>query len=211
MKIILALLILVSTVTASPTEVSLIREGDLVFQTSLSDLSPAIQLATHSPMSHVGIVLKHNDTLKVFEAGSAVRFTDIERFLNRGVGQRFVVKRLRNAAVLTDSALARMRAVAQELTGKSYDFQFKWSDSQLYCSELVYKVYERGIGKTIGTQQPLKTFDLSHPLVAVKVKELLGPNPDMEEVCISPVSMFNDTSLIEVLRRWDTTSVSSNK
>src|SRR5437016_1986874 len=37
-----------------------IRTGDIIFQTSLSSQSKAIQLATHSEYSHCGIIFKEN-------------------------------------------------------------------------------------------------------------------------------------------------------
>ena len=36
----------------------IIKEGDIIFQTSTSSQSKAIQLATHSKYSHVGIIFK---------------------------------------------------------------------------------------------------------------------------------------------------------
>lgn len=34
------------------------EEGDIIFQTSMSSQSQAIQLATHSPYSHMGVLFK---------------------------------------------------------------------------------------------------------------------------------------------------------
>ena len=50
-----------------------IQNGDLIFQTSLSGQSKAIQLATNSKYSHCGIIFIDNDEYYVFEAIQPVR------------------------------------------------------------------------------------------------------------------------------------------
>jgi len=74
-----------------------VRDGDLIFQTSRSSQSVAIQRATASPYSHMGLVLFRDGKPYVFEAVATVRFTPLDRWIARGAGQHFAVKRLRNA------------------------------------------------------------------------------------------------------------------
>jgi len=50
------------------TEKTGIQNGDLIFQTSLSGQSRAIQLATESKYSHCGIIYKEGSEFYVFEA-----------------------------------------------------------------------------------------------------------------------------------------------
>src|SRR4029450_4899746 len=52
-----------------------LRPGDIVFQTSRSTQSQAVQLATHSRYSHMGLVLHHSGELEVLEAAGQVKFT----------------------------------------------------------------------------------------------------------------------------------------
>ena len=52
-----------------------IREGDLIFQTSLSGQSRAIQLATHSQYSHCGIIHLKGTDYFVYEAVEPVKWT----------------------------------------------------------------------------------------------------------------------------------------
>ena len=61
------------------------REGDIVFQTSGSGQSLAIQLATHSPYSHCGILIEKNGQLLVFEAVQPVKFTPIDQWIKRAI------------------------------------------------------------------------------------------------------------------------------
>ena len=52
-----------------------LRDGDLIFHTSLSVQSRAIQLATHSPYSRCGIAYKKGKNWQVFKAVQPVKLT----------------------------------------------------------------------------------------------------------------------------------------
>ncbi len=175
--------------------------GDLIFHTSTSSQSAAIQLATKSEYSHMGIVYVRDGRPVVFEAVQPVKATPLDEWIARGEDGHYVVKRLSNAAsVLTPDALARMQEIGEGFTGKRYDQYFEWSDERIYCSELVWKVYERGLGVEIGKLQVLGDFDLSSPTVRQKLKERWGSNPPLEEEVISPAAMFESELLVEVYR-----------
>ena len=74
-----------------------LKDGDLIFQTSRSSQSKAIQLATNSKYSHCGIVFKEGDSFYVFEAVQPVKRTPLAEWIARGEKGEFVVKRLKNA------------------------------------------------------------------------------------------------------------------
>ena len=179
-----------------------LRDGDLIFHTSQSAQSWAIQLATHSPYSHCGIVYKEAGNWQVFEAVQPVKRTPLADWVARGQGGHFVTKRLRDAkAVLTPAALSCLKAAGQPLLGHNYDQYFGWSDDRIYCSELIWKVYERGLGRRLGHLQQLRDFDLSQPAVQVKLRERYGNKLPLNETVISPVSIFNSPELVTVLSR----------
>ncbi|UOQ67413.1 YiiX/YebB-like N1pC/P60 family cysteine hydrolase [Hymenobacter volaticus] len=62
---------------------SKLHDGDLIFQTSTSAQSQAIQLATHSPYSHCGILFKRNGAWRVFEAVQPVSETSLQAWTAR--------------------------------------------------------------------------------------------------------------------------------
>jgi hypothetical protein len=180
--------------TAQGTPV--VREGDIVFQTSRSSQSEAIQKATHSPYSHMGLILYQNGKPYVFEASRTVKYTALDDWVRRGAGARIVVKRLRQApALLTPAGLRKLHQEAERLEGRPYDPTFEWSDSRLYCSELVWKVYERALGVRVGELQRLREFDLSNPVVHEKLRERYGSDVPLDELVISPSAMFEWTGL----------------
>jgi hypothetical protein len=71
------------------------RDGDIIFQTSRSSQSVAIQRATHSPYSHMGIVFFRHGQPYVLEASATVRYTPLDKWIAHGFDGRSVVKRLR--------------------------------------------------------------------------------------------------------------------
>jgi hypothetical protein len=84
------------------------------------------------------------------------------------------------------------------IMGRDYDIYFEWSDDRIYCSELVWKIYKSAAGIEIGSLQKLKDFDLSHPLVQEKIKERFGGHPPLDEIVISPASIFDSDLLFTV-------------
>jgi len=176
-----------------------LRDGDLIFQTSLSAQSKAIQLATHSEYSHCGIIFKQQENYIVLEAVEPVKQTPLDKWIARGKGGHFVIRRLKNAGqVLTPSALQNMKQISEGFVGKSYDLYFSWSDDKIYCSELIWKIYQRATGLEIGKLQKLGDFDLSDERVKQKLAERYGDNIPLNDTVISPVSIFNSELLTTV-------------
>lgn len=177
----------------------IIQNGDIIFQTSRSDQSKAIQLATKSKYSHMGIIYENAGEYFVYEAVQPVKLTPLQTWINRGLNGHYVVKRLKNAEdILTDKVLKRMRDYGEEFKGKSYDIYFEWSDDKIYCSELVWKIYSEAAGIEIGELEQLSNFDLSNELVKDIMKKKYGENIPMDEKVISPAAMFSSTKLILV-------------
>ena len=168
-----------------------IKSGDLIFQTSLSGQSKAIQLATNSKYSHCGIVYKEKGEFYVFEAIQPVKITPINKWISNGKDGHFVIKRLKKSnEILTKETLQKMKNEGEKFIGKNYDFAFEWSDDKIYCSELIWKIYKRSTGIEIGKLEKLSDFDLTN--------EGYGNKIPTEEVVISPKAIFESNLLIRV-------------
>src|SRR5262245_22490877 len=68
--------------SAEPT----VQDGDIIFQTSQSAQSQAIQVATRSPYSHMGLILLRGGRPFVLEAISHVQLTPLATWAARGTG-----------------------------------------------------------------------------------------------------------------------------
>ena len=176
-----------------------LREGDLIFQTSLSRQSRAIQLATKSKYSHCGLIYKDGKEYYVFEAVQPIKRTPLDKWIARGKDGKYVIKRLKNAdQILTPATLAKMKQIGDAFNGKNYDLTFEWSDDKIYCSELIWKIYQRATGLEIGKTERLRDFDLTNEAVKQKMKERYGEKIPMNEIVISPAAIFGSELLITV-------------
>ena len=174
----------------------ILEDGDLIFQESKSSQSLAIQIATDSKYSHLGIIYKNDNQLYVFEAVQPVKLTPIEEWIKRGEKGHFVVKRLKDSKnILTPSAKQKLREEGEKFKGKNYDLYFEWSDERIYCSELVWKMYKSAVNIEIGELQELREFNLNNKAVKQKIVERYGNNVPLDEIVISPSSMFQSDVL----------------
>jgi uncharacterized protein YycO len=179
-----------------------VNEGDIIFHTSRSAQSQAVQQATGSRYSHMGLVLFRQGKPTVFEASSTVKYTPLAEWIARGTGGHYVVKRLKTAQqTLTPEALEKLNKVATTFVGKSYDLTFEWTDDRIYCSELVWKIYDRALGLQIGALQKIREFNLDTPAVKQKIQERYGNQVPMDETVISPQAMFESPLLTVVAER----------
>ena len=179
---------------------NVIKNGDLIFQTSLSGQSKAIQLATKSKYSHCGIVFNDNGQFYVIEAVQPVKSTPLDKWIARGKDGHYVIKRLKNAdQVLTPETLHKMKQEVEKFKGKNYDLTFDWSDDKIYCSELIWKIYQRATRIEIGKLQKLSEFDLTNEAVKLKMKERYGDKIPTEEIVISPAAIF-DSELLTIVK-----------
>jgi Permuted papain-like amidase enzyme, YaeF/YiiX, C92 family len=173
--------------------------GDLIFQISQSRQCKAVQLATGSDYSHMGIIYKTKGKYFVYEAVGPVKLTRLDDWIKHGKNNHYVVKRLSNAdEIFTKQKLNKLKAVGEKYKNKSYDKFFEWSDKRIYCSELVWKMYKEAMNIEIGELQNLGDFDLSHDLVKKIMSERYGDKIPFDEKVISPGDMFDSDLLMTV-------------
>jgi hypothetical protein len=174
------------------------HNADIIFQTSKSQQSVAIQLATHSRYSHCGILFRDNGKWYAYEAIQPVSKTPLTEWINRDEGHNYVVKRLKNDSVLNDTAIAKMRRWINGSLGKEYDIAFDWTDEKLYCSEFVWKTYFNATGLELGQTKPLGDYDLSTPAVKMQLKKRYGNTIPLNEAMISPGAIYDSELLVTV-------------
>lgn len=191
----LALVLLLSLVacTAEAEEPWEPQVGDVIFHTSTSAQSQAIQEATDSRWSHVGMLVKHEGSIGVLEAVQPVRVVTLESWLARGEDRAFAVYRSKTR--LSPEKRKALEAAGREHLGKDYDLYFGWDDTLIYCSELVWKAYSEGLGIELSAPRPLADFDLSSPTVQALMKKR-WPNGVPDQKAVSPQDLA-DSALLQ--------------
>lgn len=155
---------------------------------------------TGSRWTHVGVVFVEPSGPRVLEAVSPVKWTKLSDWIARGRDSEYVVKRLRDANErLTPEALRAMRAQGKRWLGLPYDLRFRWGDDALYCSELAYKLYQRGAGVELGRLQRASDMNLDDERVQrALARRFKNARFDPNEPVVTPDSIFNDDRLVDV-------------
>ncbi len=194
----------ISTVlkTSSAVSSTVYLESDIIFQSSQSMQCKAVKLATHSEYSHVGMITFINGKPFVLEAVEPVRTTALDTWIKHGTGGHYTVMRLKNRAIeITDAEIPVAQTLAKKMLGIHYDLYFNWSDDQLYCSELVWKIYQRAYGVELCPLRQMKDFDLTSPEVKAIMKQRYGDKPPLEEKVVAPSDLSNSSLLYEVEKK----------
>jgi cell wall-associated NlpC family hydrolase len=169
-----------------------LQSGDLVFETSTSAQSAAIQWATASRWSHVGIVeVSPRGEVTVIEALGKVSRTPWPRWRARARrGGAVLVLRPRG---LTAAQRAAAAVSARRFLGRPYDARFGWGDDRIYCSELVVKAYERAAGLSLGRRERLGDLHLAG-IEGAAARRWGGPLP-RDLLLVTPASLAEDGRL----------------
>jgi hypothetical protein len=170
------------------------KDGDIIFQTTGGQTALAIQMATHSKYSHCGVLFFENNEWMVYEAVQPVSKISLKAFNSRGAG---AIMRLTDKT-LSATDVSKLKTVFKTYEGKNYDLAFNWSDDRLYCSELVYKLYNKGLAIELCKPRKLKDFDLNNPLVKQKLNEKYNGKIPLEEPMVSPEDIYSSALLTPV-------------
>lgn len=187
----LFLSLLAHTAVAAPRPLEgQLKTGDLVFHTSRSRQSVAIRAATHSPLSHVGLVEVTPSGVFVVEAVQPVQRVPFAKWKARGVDGRLLVLRPEQ---LSESQRAAAVAEAKRHLGKPYDWRFGWGDEALYCSELARKAYSAAASVDYGKMERLGSLDVKR--LGPALQQRYGGRVPLELELITPASLAADARL----------------
>ncbi|MCK9224436.1 MAG: hypothetical protein M0R46_11345 [Candidatus Muirbacterium halophilum] len=129
------------------------ESGDIIGHYSNADFLGFFRNVAKSDFNHVGIIIVNDGIPMVFEAtGGGVGFNSLDNFSARGNGKYTVLRvKPENSEIISN-------VIEQALfyNGISYDNSFKFSDEKIYCSELVYKAYQKGGNLKVGNIQQVK-------------------------------------------------------
>ncbi len=190
-----------------------LKDGDLIFQTSTSNQSGAILLATANPFTHMGIIKHVNSSVVVIEASDHVRETPLRAWVNRGLFKRVAIYR---DADLTPDQIDKIFASAKTLYGKPYDIFFSFNNEAIYCSELPYLSF-KAAGVTIGKIQKLSELHVDNVLAKRLIKrrwqrdtECTSKGYDfarcyqhlLDQDLITPASIAQDTQFKQIYSNY---------
>jgi len=174
----------------------LLQEGDIVFSSSAAGQGRAIIDATGSPYTHCGIVIQQGGKLMVLEAMEPVRVTELDEFSSRSQPGTFTARRLISPQPL--KTYLKGRAWGEAQIGRRYDGQFRWNDEKMYCSELVWKIYEKA-GVRLCEPRRFRDYVLNQPSVRSIILERYDSMEafPLDEKVVAPSDVLNSKLLVE--------------
>ena len=167
-----------------------IREGDVIFQTSQSQQSPLIQIATQSTISHCGIIIIKDGKPYVLETLKTLVLTPLDKFIARGKDGKYWLKR---------SNKENIKIKYGSYLGKPYDLAFKFDNDKFYCSELIYDIYKNQLGielcepKKVSDYLILGTGKIPQIETAMKKRGIAK-----DQYAVAPVDVFESVYLKDV-------------
>ena len=168
------------------------KNGDIIFHTSKSNQSKMISEITKSKLTHVGIIFINKGKPYVFEAVQPVKITPLNQWIKRGVSTKYIV--MRSKKILSNDELLSMKSYGEKQIGKDYDIKFQWSNNKMYCSELVYKIYEEADIK-LCSKHTFKQYNLNSESAKNAIKKRYGNNINLNETVVTPVDLRKSNKL----------------
>lgn len=186
----LLILAFISAIFAKPLA---FQNGDIIFQTSSSSQSKAIQIGTNSPYSHVGIIYIEGDDTMVFEAIRTVQLTPLKKWIARGKNSQYTVMRVKDD--LSTTQLQKMKQVGDLYAGKPYDIRFAWGNDKIYCSELVWKIYDEGAGIKLGSPRTMDSYNFDNPQILSLMEARWNGTINWAETVVAPSDIASSSKL----------------
>ena len=170
------------------------QEGDILMQSlPRGELVDAIESVSGSPWSHCGILVKKNGEWMVAQALMDVHYTPLLEYLVQGRDLRVTAYRVPN---LTDTQRAKIQPGIARLLGKPYDIEYEPTDRKIYCSELIWKVYDRELGIWVGEWESLGSLNWKSAEAMIRVVGKGAIPADM--LMITPVGLIKTGQVAQV-------------
>ena len=149
---------------------------------------------TNSPWTHVGVVFERDGALWVLEAVQPVKWTPLHDWVARGRGAEVAIRRARQP--LTQVALDALREGGEVFLGRSYDARFEWDERRIYCSELVWLMFEHALGLRLSEPERWRDLTLT-PAARRLARQRLGRLPPPDSLIVTPVALLNSAALFD--------------
>lgn len=177
-------------ITAQTEPINNIREGDVIFQTSKSQQSSLIQIATRSKITHCGIIVMKDGKPYVLETLKTLVLTPLDEFISRGEDGRYWLKR---------SEKENIKIKYGNYLGIPYDLAFKFDNAKFYCSELIYDIYKNQLGIELCEPKKVQEYLILGCDKLPKIEETMKKRGIVkEQYAVAPVDVFKSKHLKKV-------------
>ena len=194
--LVLASLIVIGSCDNKEKE-SLPRDGDIVFMRLDIGQIKSLKLLSNSDYTHTGVIFIQKDTVFVYEGAGKVGLSLLESWTGRrSKDSMIVIKRLKKEYQTKEYGRKLINA-GVKFKDLPTDIIFDWSDTMVYSSELVWKIYDRGLGIQLSDLKKMKEWNTSDKFVNHRLNSKYGiENPfNPENSVVSPDDLFYSDKL----------------
>jgi Permuted papain-like amidase enzyme, YaeF/YiiX, C92 family len=175
-----------------------VMEGDIIFIQSNDPRAIALQKASDSKYSHVGIVFQKPGENQYFVVNvlDSVQKIPLSQWIGQSADGKVALLRLKDSSrLLSEKKTAKLKTKVREMKGKPFDPYFGWGNDAFYSSEFVWKMYAFGLNFEICPTHSLTQFHLDDPLVKAVTGGNLKPATGENDKAISPDDLYKSPKL----------------
>ena len=179
-------------------------EGDLIFQISKNEKAKALQLASSSKYSNVGMIFLSPRTgqLMVVDALDSIHATELNKWISNGEGEHFAVMRLKNSnRILGEGKTKKLKQKVKDLKQVPYDPYFSWDNGALYSTEFIWKLYSKVLYIDLCEPGKLKNFNLSSPQVKNQIGDKYAKGVSDTIKAVGPGDIYHSEKLDLIFER----------
>ena len=132
-----------------------------------------------------------------------IKFTNVDVWISHGKDNKYVLKRLISAETkLSSMVIEKMKLYGKSFLNKDYDVYFSWNDNEIYCSELVWKIYKNAANFELCQTAKLKSFQLDDPKVKLILKQRYGNAIPLDEAVVAPSQLVESKILKTIVDNY---------
>lgn len=175
-----------------------LMEGDIIVQDIQNATGDLIREAMPSEWTNIGIIFRRDadGAMVVMDVIGKVRLTPLPEWISAGRENKVALYRLQNGEnQLVPKNVKKLRAACKPFKSKPADRYFGWNDDELYSSELVWKVYQNGLGISLCPLRKLNTLSLGGEKVKPLITKKYGAAVPSTEYAVTITDIYSSPQL----------------
>ncbi|MGL5892235.1 MAG: YiiX/YebB-like N1pC/P60 family cysteine hydrolase [Bacteroidia bacterium] len=175
-----------------------LMEGDIIVQDIQNSTGDMMREAMPSEWSNIGIIFRRDadGVMIVIDAVGKVRITPLAEWISAGRENKLALYRLQDGEnLLVPKNSRKLRAACQPFKTLPADLYFGWSDTEIYSSELVWKVYQNGLGISLCPLRKLSTLKLDGAKVKPNITKKYGATVPATEMAVTIADIYSSPQL----------------
>ncbi len=181
-----------------------LMEGDIIVQDIQNATGDLMREAMPGEWTNIGIIFRRDadGAMVVLDVIGKVRLTPLPEWISGGRENKLALYRLQDGEnLLVPKNVKKVRAACKPFKSTPADRYFGWSDDELYSSELVWKVYQNGLGISLCPLRKLNTLSLGGEKVKPLITKKYGTAVPSTEYAVTITDLISSPQLKQLYVR----------